>query len=140
VRVAHPLLSVDLIECVLSLPPELALRGGDDRALARLSAAGVMPDSARLRMDKSYFNELYNDCLTRELGFLQRLLLDGGSELRAYVRQDVVRGLLERAPTPERRAQSGWAPLVWRLAAVEMWLRAQADTRYPQKAVAADHA
>jgi asparagine synthase (glutamine-hydrolysing) len=140
VSVAHPLLSVDLIECVLRLPPELALRGGDDRALARLSAAGVMPDSARLRMDKSYFNELYNDCLTRELGFLQRLLLDGGSELRAYVRQDVVRRLLERPPAPDRRARSGWAPLVWRLAAVEMWLRAQADTRYPQTAVAADHA
>lgn len=139
VAVAHPLLSVDLIECVLRLPPELALRGRDDRALARLSAAGVMPDTARLRMDKSYFNELYNDCLTRELGFVQRLLLGRGSELRGYVRQDAVRTLLERPPAAERRAQSGWAPLIWRLAVVEMWLRAQADTRYPQKATAANH-
>jgi len=131
VEAAHPLMSVDLVEFVLTLRPELALGGADDRALARRSAEGVMPEAALRRTDKSYFNQLHNNSLAGEVDHLHELLLGPGAQIGAYVRPDVLRSVvLERVPRPAARAFSGWAPRVWRLASLETWLRAQADPTY----------
>lgn len=135
VKMAHPLLSLDLVELALELPTDLALDGQDERALARASVKGVMPESARLRLDKSYFNALHNDCLAGEIELLRQLLLGRDVQIHAYVSPEEVKSvLLDRPPPPERRPMSGWAPPVWRLAAMETWLRAQEDPDYPEKA------
>jgi asparagine synthase (glutamine-hydrolysing) len=136
VAVAHPLMSLDLVELVLSLPPELALGGGDHRALARQSAEGLLPAEALRRTDKAYFNELHNNSLAGELEHLHELLLGSGAQIRAYVRPELVRSaLLERVPPRDRRAHSGWAPQVWRLASIETWLRVQEDPSYPERSL-----
>jgi|1186.fasta_scaffold25614_2 asparagine synthase (glutamine-hydrolysing) len=136
VEVAHPLMSLDVVELVLALPPDLALGGADDRALARRSAEGVMPEAALRRTGKTYFNELHNNSLAGQLEYLHELLLGAGAQIGAYVRPDAVRAaLLERVPPPAARALSGWAPQMWRLASMETWLRAQEDSSYLERAL-----
>jgi len=136
VEAAHPLMSLDLVELVLELEPELALGGADDRALARRSAQGVMPETALRRPDKSYFNQLHNNALAGELDYLHELLLGRGAQIGAYVRPEALRAaVLERVPPPAARPVSGWAPQIWRLASLETWLRAQEDPTYPERSL-----
>ena len=132
---AHPFLDdVELVEHVLGLPPKLAFDPELDRPLLRQAMAGLVPDRVRLRRDKSYFNELFLDCLSRtDWPALERLLGTPDAEVNAYVRPEVVRGTLLEAPR-ERRGPA-WAWAVWRLATAECWLRFQSDPDFPERAL-----
>lgn len=132
---AHPFLDdVELVELVLGLPPELAFDPELDRPVLRRAMAGLVPDRVRLRRDKSYFNELFVDCLSRtDRPALERLLGAPDAEVNAYVRPEVVRERLLDAP-PERRGPA-WAWAVWRLATAECWLRLQPDPAFPDRAL-----
>ena len=93
--------------------------------------AGRSPDAVRLRRDKSVFDEVVDDALRGpELPAL-RTILGGASEVTAYARPEAIAAMLDRPPGPGDPAAGQWADDVLRLAAVEVWLRSQADPELP---------
>jgi asparagine synthase (glutamine-hydrolysing) len=129
----HPYFEdVDLIEHVLSLPPELAFDPVVDRPLLRNAMAGRLPDEVRLRREKSYFDSLFH----RVVGMTDRdallRLLDNRAEVAAYARVDKVRGFLEGDP----QRPAAWAWIVWRVAMAECWLQSLADPSFAARALA----
>jgi asparagine synthase (glutamine-hydrolysing) len=127
----HPLLDdLDLIELVLCLPPDVSFDAELDRPILRAAMAGLVPDAVRLRVEKSYFNALFDTCLERVDGKVVReLLTSPDAEVAAYVRREAVRSLLIEPPVERRPRSWGWA--VWRLVGAECWLRAEADSAFP---------
>ncbi len=128
----HPLLeSLDLVELVLRLPPELALDPALTRPVAREAVAGLIPEEIRLRPDKVDFSRLLIDALGGpDRALVTRLLGADDAELWAYVERAEVQPLLERPP--ERRTTE-WARVVSRLAMTESWLRSQAEPDFPRR-------
>jgi asparagine synthase (glutamine-hydrolysing) len=61
--VAHPWRDLELVELMLSLPPELSFDPDHDRPLAREAVRGLIPESVRLSGRKPVFNELLDDAL-----------------------------------------------------------------------------
>jgi asparagine synthase (glutamine-hydrolysing) len=134
-RDRHPLIDVDLVEFALRLPPTLAVDPVLERPLLRRATAGLIPDSIRLRGQKSYFTALFHDCLAgRDLNLI-RELLDDRAEVGAYVDLDAVgRQLLADPPAGGRRDRS-WPWSVWRLITAECWLRSQRDGEFVAEAL-----
>ncbi|HZB85543.1 MAG TPA: asparagine synthase-related protein [Gaiellaceae bacterium] len=132
---AHPFLDdVELVEFVLGLPPEPAFDPELDRSLLRDAMTGLVPDRIRLRREKSYFNELFVDCVSRtDRPAIERLLSAPDAEVNAYVRPEIVRGTLLEAPAQRRGPAWAWA--LWRLATIECWLRFQSDPDFPERAL-----
>lgn len=130
-RAGHPLLDVDVIELVLSLPPELAFDPALSRPLLRESVRGLIPDDVRLRPGKSSFDTLFHELLAgRELDAARSLLLAPDAEVNAFVKPQAVRQtLFARAPPRAPDALQIWALEVWRLLTAELWLRHQAGCR-----------
>lgn len=125
VKGGHPLLDdLDLIELVLSVPPEFAFDPRFDRPLLREIVQDLLPDSVRLRAEKSYFNAFFRACLEGpDFRLLVRLLGDAGARVGAYARLEVVQERLLEAPPRHRGGAWAWA--LWRLAGLELWLREQ---------------
>lgn len=134
---AHPLIDLDLVELALSLPPALAVDPHLERPLLRHATKGLIPDSIRLRTQKSYFTALFHDCLAvQDLGLI-RELLGGEAEVFAYVRPEAVgRELLADPPAGKGRDRS-WPWSIWRLVTAECWLRAQRDADFVEKTLEA---
>jgi asparagine synthase (glutamine-hydrolysing) len=127
-RACHPLLDVDLIELVLSLPPELAFDSGLSRPLLRASVRGLIPDQVRLRASKSSFDALFHELLSGPgLPRARSLLLAPDAEVRAYVDPTRLRAeLFDAGPPTWPWGLQRWALDVWRLLTAETWLRHQA--------------
>ncbi|HSR93893.1 MAG TPA: asparagine synthase-related protein, partial [Solirubrobacterales bacterium] len=123
----HPLIDVDLVEFALRLPPTLAVDPVLERPLLRRATQGLIPDSIRLRGQKSYFTALFHDCLAgRDLSLIRKLLA-GRAEVAAYVDLETVsRELLADPPAGARRDRN-WPWSAWRLLTAECWLRSQHD-------------
>ena len=123
----HPLLDdLPLIDFVLGLSPDLAAAERLDRPVLREAMRGLVGDHVRLRRTKSTFERLLVDCLLdpdREL--LGTLLDPRRSAVAAYVRPELLPRFAE--PPPPEQATFFWAWTAWRLAAVELWLRALAS-------------
>jgi asparagine synthase (glutamine-hydrolysing) len=119
---AHPLLDdVDLVEFVLSLPPELAFDAHLSRPLLRDAMAGLMPDGIRLRPTKSYFDELFHGTLNQtDWAPIRSVLTSGDAAIADYVDPVGIRTLLDR-PAQRRRGSTAWT--IWRLFGAECWLR-----------------
>ncbi len=123
-----PLLDIELVEHVLSLPPDAFIHGGWMRAILREAMKGTVPDEVRLRSKKIGFTTPEMRWLTRErdalLGvfwspsFLSRPYWDGAAIARAFA--DVCEG---------RREQSLF---YWRVLNLEMWLRVVVDRPTPE--------
>jgi asparagine synthase (glutamine-hydrolysing) len=120
--VAHPMLDdVDLVEFVLSLPPEIAFDPHLSRPLLREAMAGLMPDSIRLRPTKSYFDELFHRTLNEtDWPSIRGLLASSDAAIAEYVDPAGIRTLLDR-PAERRRGATAWT--IWRLFGAECWLR-----------------
>jgi asparagine synthase (glutamine-hydrolysing) len=132
----HPLLDLDLFELMLRAPPPICAEGRLTRPLLRAAMAGVSPDSVRLRPDKSVFDDLVTGALVGpELPAL-RLLLAEPREVSAYAKPAAIAGLLERPPPNQRGDAGAWGEDLLRLAAVEAWLRSQADPELPRRLLA----
>lgn len=128
IAATHPLLDVDLIELVLSLPPELAFDPDVSRPLLRESVRGLIPEQVRLRRSKSSFDALFHASLAGlDLPAVRALLLTPDAEVNAYVQPATVRAeLFEHGPPRTPGALRAWALGVWRLVTAETWLRRQA--------------
>jgi asparagine synthase (glutamine-hydrolysing) len=130
---AHPLLAdADLVETVLSLPPELSFDATYDRPLLRDALRGRVPDEVRLRPDKSYFNDVLAAAVhDADAAPIARLLGDEARVAR-YVQPDVLTRL-QGAPARHRGGRPTW--LLWRLASIECWLRQQEDPAFAEDAL-----
>lgn len=128
----HPYLEdVDLVLAMLAIPSEASYDERFDRPLLRRAMAGLVPDSVRLRPEKSYFNDLFHEVMTStDRGALLQLFGDG-AHIARYVRLDMLRGwLLDTVMRP-----ANWRWVVWRAAVAECWLRTLEDTSFPERAV-----
>jgi asparagine synthetase B (glutamine-hydrolysing) len=123
----HPLLDdLPLIDLVLGLPPELAADERLDRPVLREAMRGLVGDHVRLRETKSTFDQVLIDCMLgadREL--LGNLLDPRRAAVAAYVRPELLARFAE--PPSREQATLSWAWTAWRLASVELWLRALAS-------------
>ncbi|MCW3065028.1 MAG: Asparagine synthase, partial [Solirubrobacterales bacterium] len=136
-RPGHPFLDEELVDLALGLDPVLAFEGPLDRPVLRRAIAGLIPDEVRLRPRKSYFDAFHARALrTDDRAALERLLGDPAAEVYAFAdRAAVARELLAPLGDPAARPAPGWSATLWRLAATECWLRAQADPAFPRRAL-----
>ena len=123
----HPLLDdLRLIELVLGLSPELAADGRLDRPVLREAMRGLVGEHVRLRETKSTFDQLLVDCmLGPDRKRLTSLLDPRRAAVTEYVRPELLARFAE--PPPREQATLLWAWIAWRLASVELWLRALAS-------------
>jgi asparagine synthase (glutamine-hydrolysing) len=132
IQARHPLmLDQDLVEYALRVPPESSFDPRFDRPLARASQAGRLPDAVRLRGEKSHFSGVLATSLQRGDRALLAQLLDPGT---ARVREFVASGPLDALATRARRGGPSLgfsdATTLWRLGALECWLRQLEDAAF----------
>jgi asparagine synthase (glutamine-hydrolysing) len=133
-RSGQPLIDVELIEFVLSLPPEYAFDPDYNRPLLRESLRGLVPDEVRLRTQKSHFNAIANQAISGpDLEPARELLGSPSAEINAYLRPGRVRDQLLNGPDRHPGGQNVWRAQLWRLLTAETWLRFQSDRMLPQR-------
>jgi asparagine synthase (glutamine-hydrolysing) len=121
------LIDVDVIELVLSLPPELAFDPRHTRPLLREAMAGRLPDAIRLRPTKSHFDAVFHESMAGpDLPAARALLGRSDAEVGSYADLAKVRELLSSPPT-RTMERMWWALHLWRLMTAECWLLAQSD-------------
>jgi asparagine synthase (glutamine-hydrolysing) len=124
----HPLPDADVVQLMLRLPPELAYDPDRTRPLLRRAVHGLIPDSVRLRPDKSTFDAVFQAALTGPDLPVARTLLGAGARMGEYVDLEIVERELLAGPPPEgSRDRPLWAVLLWRLMTGEAWLRSLED-------------
>jgi hypothetical protein len=125
----HPLVDVDAIELVLSLPPELAYDPARSRPLLREALTGLLPDRVRLRPGKSTFDALFHAALAgHDLPVVRELLGAPDARVAVAVDLELMRAvLLDPGPPGQPYARMRWAIHVWRLVTAECWLRQLED-------------
>jgi hypothetical protein len=127
-------MDVDLIEFVLSLPPEYAFDPDYTRPLLRESMRGRMPDEVRLRKRKAFFSEIAVRALSgADLEPARELLGPRTAEVYAYVRPDLVRERFLNGPDGHPDGPAAWMRELWILITAESWLRYQSDRTLPER-------
>jgi hypothetical protein len=119
------LVDVDLVELMLTVPPQYGLSPRYDRALARDAMRGIVPEPIRVPARKSNYGEFIRDTLSGpDFPELQRILSQPRPELAAFVDVARMRDAFVRAP-PHAGDPTwpDWAHRVWALATTELWLR-----------------
>jgi asparagine synthase (glutamine-hydrolysing) len=121
----HPLRDPELVDLVLSLPPELGFDPHLDRPLVRRALAGALP-AETLRADrKPAFDSLLRGAFEGADGrALSELLARPHPELARRVSAVALTRLRE---LPPRERPRGWTLDMWRLATLELWLRHRED-------------
>jgi asparagine synthase (glutamine-hydrolysing) len=122
---SHPLLDIDLIEGVLSFPPELAFERRFNRPVLREAVDGLVPDVARLRPYKSNFDPVIVAGMEADLPLVEALLLGPGAHVGAYTDRECLAAHIASPPQP-LGARRAWAMSLWFLGTMECWLRLQA--------------
>jgi asparagine synthase (glutamine-hydrolysing) len=124
----HPFADLELIELVLTLPPEHAFAPDLSRPLLRHAMRGLLPDEIRARRGKSYFDPLLVDCLAGcDRRVIGALLSPRHAEVLRFADPTAIRLLLDRGPAGHPRGAVPWMRDVWRLATAECWLRSQSN-------------
>ena len=126
----HPLADLDLLELVLSLPPELAYDSRHTRPLLRSAVSGLIPDRVRLRTSKSHFGGPFHSALAGPDLAIARDLLGPEALSGAYIDLGRARATLLTSPPPEADSQR-WTLTLWRLLTAELWMRTLADRGFP---------
>ena len=130
VELRHPLRDAQLIDLMLTMPPELSFDADLDRPLLRQAFAGELPDEVTGYTEKATFNSLLEAAFRGpDAAAVRELLGDLQPELARLVRPDTVASLA--AQTRATSHPLTWALDVWRLASLELWLRAQAGVSPP---------
>jgi asparagine synthase (glutamine-hydrolysing) len=125
----HPLLTLDLVEYALSLPPEDGFDAHRSRPDLRRAMEGIVPDSVRLRAEKVDFDAVRGYSLMADRALIEALVGDPAARITPFVRRDVVRDILDE--TPQRWGDlSRWGGELMRLVTMECWLRQQEDPSF----------
>ncbi|WP_158918679.1 asparagine synthase C-terminal domain-containing protein [Caulobacter sp. S45] len=115
----HPLLSQPVMEACLSIPVDILVQGGRDRALARLAFADRIPELILNRRSKGETNAYYGRAMANAVGWLRPYLLDG--VLAANGLLD--RPLLEATLSEEHLAWHGGFADLGMTICLEAWAR-----------------
>jgi asparagine synthetase B (glutamine-hydrolysing) len=113
----HPFLDVRVVEALLSLPSEQRFSAGLAKAVLRRAMRGTLPELVRKRRDPATFDVYVERCVLDRHRPLLRGLLRGG-RLEAE-------GLIDAAWVAARLdgSSGGGAQALFRMAAMELWLR-----------------
>jgi hypothetical protein len=132
VAARHPFMhDVTLLETILALPPAAGFQGRRDRGALRDGLAGRIPDAVRERLVKSYFNEISARRLDGPDGAaLCRALLAPDAPILEFVRASGLRRVA-LAPAQTGRERYRRAAWLFRLGAVDTWLRTLESPRLP---------
>jgi asparagine synthetase B (glutamine-hydrolysing) len=117
------MLDQDLVEFALSLPPEESFDPRYNRPLARLAQAERLPDAVRLRAGKSHFSGVLRASLRRDGELLADLLGAPDARVHEFADVDRLERLLGGLHRGEGQDALAGAAQLWRLAAIECWLR-----------------
>jgi asparagine synthase (glutamine-hydrolysing) len=115
----HPLLSQPVIEHCLSIPVDLLIQGGRDRALARRAFAGDLPRHITERRSKGELGAYYSLAFSAALPAIREYLLDG----RLVQHELLLRRPLESALESSALAEHGGNLMLARAVAIEAWTR-----------------
>lgn len=130
----HPIADPDVIETMLSLPPDLQFDPRFTRPVVREAMRGLIPESVRTRPTKSTFDAIFHDSLAgADLPLVRGLLGDPDARVGAFVELPAMRAALIEPDPPARGHRQSWALQVWRLLTLESWLRRQEDPDEPRK-------
>jgi asparagine synthase (glutamine-hydrolysing) len=127
----HPFLfDLELLDTVLSDPPELQFDPLRDRALLRDGLAGYIPEAVRTRHAKSFFTGLLGAGLATDGALLAEGPAREDAPVRAFVRADALQELLRGGVDPHdgRAAQR-----LWHVGLADAWLRALERPEYPRE-------
>jgi len=129
-RIHQPLLDPDVVELVLRHPPELAFDSRFDRPVLRAAVGGLIPEPIRTGVVKIDFTPvLLAGIASTDLPLARELLLAPQALTREFVgSQPIVERLLDDPPEHHPGGGGGWAIDIWRLLAVECWLRTKEDS------------
>jgi asparagine synthase (glutamine-hydrolysing) len=120
-----PLLDHELIELGAALPFRYKVRGREKKIALRAALRGVVPD-AHIDRTKQGFQVPMAEWFRTDLGDLAReALLGTGARSAAYLRSDIVAGLLDRHLA--RREDN--SALLWSFLMFEMWQRQVVEGR-----------
>jgi asparagine synthetase B (glutamine-hydrolysing) len=121
VELRHPLLDTELVELVLSLPPEFGFDAHRDRPLARRALAGDLPAGVLADQRKPAFNSLLDGALAGpDRTAIEALLAAPHPELARRVDQ------VARTALVEQRSRTSLD--LWRVAQLELWLAHNEDS------------
>ena len=122
-RSGAPLFDVELVELVLRFPQRVQWQRLD-RAIARATVAGALPDSVRLNRTKANIAPFYLDLLTGpDAAVIRELLLDPRARVREFADPGWIDRNVPRAPSRSEPDWLSWMTVFWRLAMAECWLR-----------------
>jgi asparagine synthase (glutamine-hydrolysing) len=125
----HPFMyDLELVQSVLSNPPELQFDPLRDRALLRDALIGDIPEAVRTRHAKSFFTPLLLTALAGEAPRLIELLTGAAAPIRGYVQAEALDRLLQpglatSSTTAARR--------LWQVGMANAWLHAQEHPECP---------
>lgn len=122
----HPLLTLDLVEHALRLPPERGFDPDRTRPDQRRAMAGLLPDPVRLRPEKVDFDAIRGQSLLTDHAAIRELLADPQARIRPYVRAEVVEAILRTVPD-RWGTLSHWGGELMRLVTAEAFLRQAED-------------
>jgi asparagine synthase (glutamine-hydrolysing) len=114
-----PLLSQPLLELCLTIPTQLWIHGGRDRAVARAAVSGLVPESVLARRGKGRLESMFMTGYMASRGQLEALLREGELCALGMVDGEAVSAYLREPGQPR---DSGYTRLL-ELAAAESWLR-----------------
>jgi asparagine synthase (glutamine-hydrolysing) len=114
-----PFLDHRLVEYGFSLPMEDRVKGAETKYILRQSLSGILPDAIRDRKDKKGFVTPGENKWLR--GPLKHLLEDDFSKLEYWF----PRGRLYETIENYKKGDNSKAKLVWRMVALNKWLKAQ---------------
>jgi len=128
-----PFLDYRLVEFVYSLPSEYKIRNGFTKHLIRKNLKDIIPESVRIRRDKTGFMSPLNEWLREEefIKLIKDIINSDSFKKRKYWDHEVVSREVENFITNKRNI----GKQIWKMINLEIWLREFIDedrkTRIP---------
>ena len=128
----HPMLDdLDLIELILTIPPQLSFDVRHTRPLLRDAVEGLVPDSVRLRTQKADFRfQIEESFAGPERDVIASLVLAPDARIRPFVSQQVAADAVEKVGHPKFIPYQGG---LLRMVTAECWLRTLEDPQFPDR-------
>jgi asparagine synthase (glutamine-hydrolysing) len=121
VEYRHPFFDRRLIEFMLRVPPKQLWQKGLSKYLLRQSLAGKLPEPIRLRVDKTYYSDVFNYCLrVKDAGHISRLLKDPITAKLGFVDKQEIQRVYHAYLNSQLGAQTAYN--LMQLVNLEYWL------------------
>lgn len=125
----YPFWDKRLVEFCLALPSDQKLRHGWERYVLRQAMRGTLPRSVRRRRDKTNFLPILAHGLARDRASFDVLFAEPLERLDSFVNPPHVRTLY-RSTLEASQPSSQDLFMVWRIAALTLWLHLQDEQRH----------